>query len=221
MQITLHRVAHQVNADPTLYVGHPLSTRSLTRAGQLKVSDALLRVREPLEAFGYDVLAYYRTPEGATGAYQMASGDRLLKSIAATTAQFASLNNLSSGDPRRNWTRGRVRAVSVPRGPAELRMSERLAILDMPGPRLMMMSMLMATTLYSRKLIRLMAFEQPYIQFRTSSRAHRVFGWVLPALEEAGVDLERFFCDMATLNPERPYHSERVLTCNISSNETS
>ncbi|RBW44996.1 hypothetical protein DS901_05025 [Loktanella sp. D2R18] len=78
-------------------------------------------------------------------------------------------------------------------------MSVRLAILDMPGARLIMMSMLMASNKYSKRLIELMAFEQPYTVFQVSPRAYSVFGWVLPALEKANVDLDRFFKDMLEL----------------------
>ena len=72
-------------------------------------------------------------------------------------------------------------------------MSKCLAILDMPGARLIVMSLLMAADKYSKKLIGLMSFDQPYGLYQSFPRAHRVFGCVFPALTNTGVDLTRFF----------------------------
>ena len=84
-------VARHVNANPAIYVGHALWSRAVPSSEQMRVSNLLLGVRDPLFAFGSDVLDYYRAPQGAQVCRGMASGDRLIKSIEATTAQFLSL----------------------------------------------------------------------------------------------------------------------------------
>jgi len=198
-------VAHHVNANPAIYAGHALWSRAVPSSEQMKVSNMLLGVRAPLFAFGSDVLDYYRASQGAQVCRGMASGDRLIKSIEATTAQFATLNTRSFNDPRYFWTRHAISQGTNLKTPEQAQMSKRLAILDMPGARLIMMSLLMAADKYSKKLIGLMSFDQPYALFQSFPRAHRVFGWVFPALENTGVDLTRFFDDMSKLKPAQKF----------------
>ena len=210
MHTPLKHVAHYVNANPAIYVGHALWSRAVPSSEQMRVSNMLLGVRDPLFAFGSDVLDYYRAPQGAQVSRGMASGDRLIKSIEATTAQFATLNTRSFNDPRYFWTRH-----AIPRGanlmtPEEAQMSRRLAILDMPGTRLIMMSLLMAAGKYSQKLIGLMSFDEAYALFQSFPRADRVFGWVFPALENTGVDLTRFFDDMSKLRPAQKFPAKHA-----------
>ncbi|MGR3598851.1 MAG: hypothetical protein ACU0FH_00355 [Heliomarina sp.] len=201
MHTPFKTVAHHVNANPAIYVGHALWSRAVPSSERMRVSNLLLDVRDPLFAFGSNVLDYYRARQGAQVCRGMASGDRLIKSIDATTAQFATLNTRSFNDPRYFWTRNAISRGANLKTPGQAQMSERLAILDMPGARLIMMSLLMAADKYSKKLIGLMSFDQPYALFQSLPRAHRVFGWVFPALENTGVDLTRFFDDMSKLKP--------------------
>ena len=91
----------------------------------------------------------------------MASGHRLIKSIEATTAQFATLNTRSFNDPRHFWTRHAIPRSANLKTPEQAQMSKRLAVLDMPGARLIMMSLLMAADKYSKKLIGLISFDDP------------------------------------------------------------
>jgi len=198
-------VARHVNANPAIYVGHALWSRAVPSSEQMKVSNMLLGVRDPLFAFGSNVLDYYRAPQGAQVCRSMASGDRLIKSIDATTAQFATLNTRSFNDPRYFWTRHAISQGANLKTPEQAQMSKRLALLDMPGARLIMMSLLMAADKYSKKLIGLMSFDQPYALFKSFPRAHRVFGWVCPALANTGVDLTRFFDDMSKLKPAQKF----------------
>ena len=198
-------VARHVNANPAIDVGHALWSRAVPSSEQMKVSNMLLGVRDPLFAFGSNVLDYYRAPQGAQVCRSMASGDRLIKSIDATTAQFATLNTRSFNDPRYFWTRHAISQGANLKTPEQAQMSKRLALLDMPGARLIMMSLLMAADKYSKKLIGLMSFDQPYALFKSFPRAHRVFGWVFPALANTGVDLTRFFDDMSKLKPAQKF----------------
>jgi hypothetical protein len=198
-------VARHVNANPAIYVGHALWSRAVPSSERMRVSNMLLGVRDPLFAFGSDVLDYYRAPQGAKVCRGMASGDRLIKSIEATTAQFATVNTCSFNDPRYFWTRHAIPRSANLKTPEQAQMSKRLALLDMPGARLIMMSLLMAADKYSKKLIGLMSFDQPYALFKSFPRAHRVFGWVFPALANTGVDLTRFFDDMFKLKPAQMF----------------
>ena len=198
-------VARHVNANPAIYVGHALWSRAVPSSEQMRVSNLLLGVRDPVFAFGSDVLDYYRAPQGAQVCRGMASGDRLIKSIEATTAQFATLNTRSFNDPRYFWTRHAISQGTNLKTPEQAQMSKRLALLDMPGARLIMMSLLMAADKYSKKLIGLMSFDQPYALLQSFPRAHRVFGWVFPALANTGVDLTRFFYDLAKLKPAQMF----------------
>ena len=99
MHTPFKHVAHHVNANPAIYVGHALWSRAVPSSEQMRVSNLLLGVRDPVFAFGSDVLDYYRAPQGAQVCRGMASGDRLIKSIEATAAQFATLNTRSLNDP--------------------------------------------------------------------------------------------------------------------------
>ncbi|MCF7779345.1 hypothetical protein GLP59_17195 [Sulfitobacter sp. M220] len=198
-------VARHVNANPAIYVGHALWSRAVPSSEQMRVSNLLLGVRDPLFAFGSDVLDYYRAPQGAQVCRSMASGDRLIKSIEATTAQFATLNTRSFNDPRYFWTRHAISQGTNLKTPEQAQMSKRLALLDMPGARLIIMSLLMAADKSSKKLIGLMSFDQPYALFKSFRRAHRVFEWVFPALANTGVDLTRFFDDMSKLKPAQKF----------------
>jgi hypothetical protein len=210
MHTPIKLVAHHVNANPAIYVGHALRSRAMPSSDRMRVSNLLLDVRDPLFAFGFDVLDYYRAPQGAQVCRGMASGDRLIKSIDATTAQFATLNTRSYNDPRYFWTRHAIPQGANLKTPEEAQMSERLAILDMPGARLIMMSLLMAADKYSKKLIGLMSFDQSYALFQSLPRAHRVFGWVFPALENTGVDLTRFFDHMSKLKPAQKFPAKHA-----------
>lgn len=86
----------------------------------------------------------------------------------------------------------------------------RLAILDIPGPRLIMTAMLMGANKYSGKLIEFLAFHRPYFLYQHDRSASNVFGWVLPALEKTGVDLDRFFDDMLELQYLDPVRARNV-----------
>lgn len=205
MHTPFEHLVHYLNADPAIYVGHALWSQAVPSSERMRVSNILLGVRDSLFAFGSDVLDYYRAPQGPQVYRGMASGDRLIKSIEATTAQFAILNTRSFNDPRYFWTRHAIPRGANLKTPEQAQMSKRLAILDMPGARLIMMSLLMAADKYSKKLIGLMSFDQPYDLFKSFPRANRVFGWVFPALENTCVDLTRFFDDMSKLKPAQKF----------------
>tara|TARA_R100000687_G_scaffold9653_1_gene8551 strand:+ start:448 stop:1116 length:669 start_codon:yes stop_codon:yes gene_type:complete len=205
MHTTLNYVVHHVNANPAIYVGHALWSRAIPTSQRMRVSKVLWGVRDPLLAYGSDVLAYYRAPQGPQVICNMASGDRLIQSIDATTVQFSFLNAHCQNDPRHYWMRRAISRGANRETPEEAQMSKRLAILDMPGARLIMMSLLMAAGKYSQKLIRLMSFDEPYTLFQSFPRAHRVFGWVFPALANTGVDLTRFFDDMSNFKPAQEF----------------
>ena len=205
MHTTFKHVVHHVNANPAIYVDHALWSRVMPSSERMRVSNMLSGVSDPLFAFGSDVLDYYHAPQGPRVSRGMASGHRLIKSIEATTAQFSTLNTRSLNDPRHFWTRRAISRGANLMTLEEAQMSKRLAILDMLGARLMMMSLLMAADRYSKKLIGLMSFDEPYALFQSFPRAHRVFGWVFPALEITGVDLTRFFDDMSKLKPAQKF----------------
>lgn len=210
MQVISHCVARHINDDPAIFVGESLFAQMVSRAEQHRIANALLEVRDPLLEFGSDIVAYYRAPNRAPDASQTVSSDRLIQRIDAITKRFSCLHNYSENDPRFLWSRKEATRREI-LGMSEVeKKSVRLATLDMPGSRLIMISMLMAVDVYSQKLIELMSFEQRYASFYYSDRAHNVFDWVFPALENTGVDLERFFDDMHMLRPVQPFPSKQV-----------
>lgn len=220
MQIISHCVARHINDDPAIFVGESLFSQMASRAEQHQIANALLEVRDPLLEFGSDILAYYRAPNRAPDASQTVSSDRLIQRIDAITKRFSSLHNYSKNDPRFLWTRKEATRVAIPGMSEGEKKPVRLATLDMPGARLIMISMLMAVGIHSKKLIKLMSFEQRYASLYYSNSAHNVFDWVFPALEETGVDLERFFDDMQNLRlaysaPKKhpsPTHYQQCIT---------
>lgn len=125
MHTTFKHVVHHVNANPAIYVGHALWSRVMPSSERMRVSNMLLGVRDPLFAFGSDVLDYYRAPQGPQVSRGMASGHRLIKSIEATTAQFATLNTRSLNDPRHFWTRRAISRGANLKTPEEAQMSKR------------------------------------------------------------------------------------------------
>lgn len=200
-----HRVARHINADPSIYVRHPLS-----RATPLAAPITLWAIREPLQAFGTDVLAYYSAPQGAAASRYVASGDRLIKSIDAATASFKGFDRPSGADTPSFSDQLQDIEAAMRLQPTKSALIARLAILDIPGPRLIMTAMLMGANKYSGKLIELLAFHELYTSFEHERRASNVFGWVLPALEKTGVDLDRFFDDMLELQYLDPVRARNV-----------
>lgn len=62
MHTPFKHLVHYVNANPAIYVGHALWSRVVPSSERMRVSNMLLGVRDPLFAFGSDVLDYYRAP---------------------------------------------------------------------------------------------------------------------------------------------------------------
>jgi putative SOS response-associated peptidase YedK len=144
MHTTLTHMVHHVNANPAIYVGHALWSRVIPSSERMRAAKMLLGLCGPLLTFGSDVLAYYHAPQGSQVSRHMASGHRLIQTINATTAQFATLNTRCQNDPRHLWMRRAISRGANFETPEEAQMSRRLAILDMPGARLIMMSLLTA-----------------------------------------------------------------------------
>ncbi|MDO6726270.1 hypothetical protein Q4544_04915 [Cognatishimia sp. 1_MG-2023] len=210
MQVISHCVARHINDDPAIFVGESLFAQMVSRVEQHQIANALLEVHDPLLEFGSDIVAYYRAPNRVRDASQTVSSDRLIQRIDAITKRFSSLHNYSKNDPRFLWTRKEATRRAIPGMSEGEKKPVRLATLDMPGARLIMISMLMAVGIYSKKLIKLMSFEQRYASLYYSNSAHNVFDWVFTALEETGVDLERFFDDMHMLRTVQQVSSKRV-----------
>lgn len=201
-----HHVARHINADPSIYIGKTLSPGKIPPA----VFDALWEVRNPLQAFGADVLAYYCAPQGSVTERYVASGDRLIQNLDAATARSELFDCTSWADPQCFGDQLQDIEAAMRLQPTKSPLIARLAILDIPGPRLIMTAMLMGANKYSGKLIELLAFHRPYILFQHERRASNVFGWVLPALEKTGVDLDRFFDDMLELQYLDPVQAKHI-----------
>jgi len=77
-----------------------------------------------------------------------------------------------------------------------MKMSKRLAILDMPSARLIMMSLLNAATSIPKSSSGLCSFRtKPYALLSELSRAHRVLGGSFQHLENTGRRSHSIFLD--------------------------